>query len=202
MASGQDNALKNLQRGTYGKEGERIDWTYYDTETITTGTQIVRLFQVPLGTAGKTEDFTNLSTAGMMPQGQKLRVFAIKVFWTSQPGAGPAITKTTALDVESLYTQLARTVLKIRIENKAPMGVWTLQELLGLSLAVGVNPALTLNLPFQNPRFHGIFPLNKKITLSALVPFFVEITHSVNPPAAVNGDLLKIGLAGELTRVG
>lgn len=196
--SRQKNALDSLSTGTYGNQGERIDFTYWDEDILAAAGLDVRLFQVPMGGA-KTRDQTNMTQAGMIPQGQKLEVKAIKVLYTSETTGG---IKATAADIQAFFTQLARTVVSVKVQGKDTMGEWTLQELMGLSMAVALNPAVTFMPPFPEPRFHCIFPLTRKITLAALTPFYVQVTRAVAPTAATIGDRLKIGLNGILTRIG
>ncbi len=192
--SRQSSAMQNLQKGTFGTEGDEIDRTIWDEEILAAAALNVRLFQNPIGAGGKLMDQTNNTQAGLIPNGRKLVVHALKVFWLSQP-TGAAVTKTTALLVEEFFTQLARTTAQFMIANRE-FGQWTLQELFNVSMLVSINPAVTVNLPFVQPSFNGIFPLNKPITLSAMAPFFIEITHSVAPTAATIGDRFRFGLAG------
>lgn len=194
----QQNALDQLGTGTYGNQGEKIDHSYWDEDIMAAAGLDIRMFQVPMG-GTKTRDQTNMTQAGMIPQGQKFEVKAIKVLYTTETTGG---IKATAADVQAMMTQFARTVVSIKIQGKDTMGEWTLQELMGLSFSVAVNPAVTLNLPFPEPRFHGIFPLTRKITLAALTPFYVQLNRAVAPTAATIGDRLKIALNGTLTRVG
>lgn len=192
---GREQALLNTQVGTYGTEGEQLDFSYWDEAIIAAATLTHRLFTNPLGSAGKTLDQTNLTLAGQIPQGQLLDVRAIKVFYTTSAA------KATA-DVQSLYTLLTRTTVTLKLANKENMGVWPLQELLGAASLVALTPtAAGDNIPVIEPKFHGIFPLNKKIILAALTPFEVTVIHHVAPDAALAGDRLKISLAGIMTRV-
>jgi hypothetical protein len=195
MSGSREQALVNTQVGTYGTEGEQLDWSYYDTIQVAVATLTHRLFTNPLGSAGKMLDETNLTLAGQIPQGQLLDVRAIKVFY-----AGSTV-KATA-NVLPLYTLLARTVVSIKLANKETMGQWTLQELLGAATLISLTPtAAGDNIPIIQPRFHGIFPMNKKLILAALTPFEVTLTHSVAPDASLANDRIKISLAGILTRV-
>ena len=193
---GTEAAITNLQQGTFGTEGDEIDRTLWDEEILAAAGLNVRLFQNPLGSGvvPKLLDQTNNTQGGLIPNGRKLVVYALKVFWVSQP-TGAAVTKTTALLVEEFFTQLARTTAQFMIANRE-YGQWSLQELFGACALVAVNPAVTVNLPFPEPKFHGVFPLNKAITLSSLAPFFIEINHSVAPTAATIGDRFRFGLAG------
>lgn len=188
-------ALDKVGVGTYGTEGDELDWSYYDEAIIQAATLTHRLFTTPLGTGGKTLDQTNLTIAGQIPQGQLLDVRAIKVFFTSSAA------KATA-GVQDLYTFLTRTTVSVKLQNKETMGQWTLQELLGASTLVAMTPAAAGdNIPMIQPKYHGVFPLNKKIVLAALTPFEVTIIHHAAPAATMANDRLKIALAGILTRV-
>jgi hypothetical protein len=189
------DALDRVGVGTYGTEGDELDWSYYDEAIIAVATLTHRLFTTPLGSGGKTLDQTNLTIAGQIPQGQLLDVRAIKVMYTS--GAA----KATA-GVQDLYTLLTRTTVTIKLQNKESMGQWTLQELMGANSLVALTPtAAGDNIPLIQPKFHGVFPLNKKIVLAALTPFEVTIAHHAAPGATTANDRLKIALAGILTRV-
>lgn len=191
----RETALQTLQTGTYGIEGDRLDWSYYDEATMAAGTLVHRLFTNPLGAGGKTLDQTNLTIAGQIPQGQQMDVRAVKVMYTTSAARATA-------DVQTYYTLLRSTTVSVKLANKESMGQWTLQELLGLSSAFAMTPtAAGDNIPLISPRFHGIFPLNKPITLAALTTFEVTMQHHVAPGAALNGDRLKIALSGILTRV-
>lgn len=188
-------ALEKLQVGSFGSEGDELDWTYYDEALIAAATLTHRLFTTPLGSGGKTLDQTNLTLAGQIPQGQLLDVRSIKFMYTSSAA------KATA-GIQDLFTMFARTTVSIKLQNKETMGQWTVQELCGLNFAVAVTPTVAGdNLPFPQPKFHGIFPLNKKIVLAALTPFEVTVIHHAAAPATAANDRFKIGLAGILTRV-
>lgn len=188
-------ALDRVSVGTYGTEGDQLDWTYYDEAIIQAATLTHRLFTTPLGTGGKTLDQTNLTQAGQIPQGQLLDVRAIKVMFTS------SIAKTTA-GIQDLYTFLTRTTISVKLQNKETMGQWTLQELLGACTLVAATPTVAGdNIPLIEPKFHGVFPLNKKIVLAALTPFEVTMIHHAAPAATMANDRLKIALSGVLTRV-
>jgi hypothetical protein len=193
----QEKALTDLQQGTFGTEGDSIDRTLWDEEILAAAGLNVRLFQNPLGAGGKLLDQTNSTQAGLIPNGRKMEVRALKVFYVSETTGG---VKATAADLQAFYTQLARTTVSFMIANRE-FGQWTVQELLGVPLLVALNPAVTLNLPFLLPEFRGIFPLNRKITLAGLTPFYLEVNHSIAPTASTIGDRLRIGLAGIETRL-
>lgn len=192
---GRKEALEKLQTGTYGTEGERLDWTYYDTAILAAATLTHRLFTNPLGAGGKTLDLTNLTQAGQIPQGQHLQVKAIKLMYRT------SAVKNTA-SVVSFYDMLAQSTISIKLQNKDSMGQWTLQEIAGAATLYALTPtAAGDNIPLIQPKYHGIFLLNNKITLAALTPFEVTLTHHTAVNAALANDQLKIGLAGTLIRV-
>lgn len=189
------DALDKVGVGTYGLEGERLDWTYYDTATLAVATTTHRLFTNPLGSGGKTLDQTNLTQAGQIPQGQQLQVHAIKVMYRSAAVKG-------TVSVQALYDLLATTTVSLKLANKETMGLWTLQELTGAATLFAVTPTVAGdNIYYIQPKFHGIFPLNTKIILAALTPFEVTLQHHVAVGATIATDQLKIGLSGTLIRV-
>lgn len=189
------DALDRVGVGTYGTEGDELDWSYYDEAIIAVATLTHRLFTTPLGSGGKTLDQTNLTIAGQIPQGQLLDVRAIKVMYTSGAAKG-------TVGVQDLYTLFARTTVTIKLQNKESMGQWTLQELMGANTLIALTPtAAGDSIPFIQPKYHGVFPLNKKIVLAALTPFEVTIAHHAAPGATTANDRLKIALSGILTRV-
>lgn len=188
-------ALQKVGVGTYGTEGDQLDWSYYDEAIIAAATLTHRMFTTPLGTGGKTLDQTNLPLAGQIPQGQLLDVRAVKVSYTTSAAKGTAA-------VQDFYTLLTRTTLSIKLQNKETMGQWCLQELFGSNSLFALTPtAAGDNIPVIEPRFHGIFPLNKKIILAALTPFEVTLIHHAAPTATLANDRFKFYLSGILTRV-
>lgn len=195
MNGSRKEALETLQTGSYGVEGEKLDWTYYDTAILAAATQVHRLFTNPLGAGGKTLDQTNLTIAGQIPQGQQIITRAIKVMYRSV-----AVKGTAAL--QSLYDLLATTTVQVKLQNKETMGIWTLQELLGSATLFALTPTVAGdNISQIQPKYHGIFPLNTPIVLAALTPFEVTVTHHVAVAAGLANDQLKIGLSGTMIRI-
>lgn len=193
------SALKRLEEDSaYSKTAaEVLDWTYYDRLLIdgTTPTLVHRLFVTPLGQAGKTLADTNMVLAGLLPQGQNMKVKAIKFLYVT------AAAKATAV-VTAFYTMLTRTTLEVIIPGKDSMGTWLLSEVLGVSSLFALTPtAAGDNIPLIQPRFHGIFPLNKAIKIGATQSFEIRITHHVAPAATLDNDRIYIGLNGRLVRM-
>jgi len=191
----RETALEKTQQGSFGTEGEQLEWSYYDTATIAAATLVHRLFTNPLGAAGKTKADTNLTTAAQMPQGHHLEVNAIKVMYESNAA------KATAA-VQNFYDLLTETTATFILGSVKDMGEWTLQELMGCASLFAMTPtAAGDNIPLVQPRFTGIYPLNVPIVIAALTPFECRIEHHVAPAAALADDKLKISLCGILTRL-
>ncbi len=192
---GQLTALAEVQSGSTGTQGDRINRTLWAEMVLAAAPLTVRLFQAVGGLL--LLDQTNNTQAGSMPSNRKLYVKALKVMFVSETTAA---IKATAADIQAFYTWLARTTATIMINNRE-FGQWTLQELMGPCALVAYNPAVTLNFPVIEPRFHGIFPLNETILIAGQTQYFVEITQSVAPGAAIIGDRLRFGLSGIEVRV-
>lgn len=187
-------ALQNTQTGMYGTQGDAIDWTYWDAVTIDPLVLEHRMFVEPQS-GTKPLWLTNMVNSGQIPQGQKLTVGAIKVFYGSRAA------KATA-DVTSLYQTLEQTTIDIQLGNKSSYGQWRLQELLGAASLFDLVPtAAGDNIPLIQPRFHGIFPLNIPIVIAAVGTFHIELRHWIAPDEALEDDKIWIGLAGILEKV-
>jgi hypothetical protein len=196
---------RNLAQGTYSKEGEKLDYTYYDTCLIkSASTDTMKYFQAPQGQIAndgstvKLLHHTNMTLGGQIPRGQRLTIRCIKIEYL-------ALTQFADTTILAWYKFLAYTTCQFFITGKDALSVLTLQELLGA--ATLVLPAVT-STTFSStvnriilPRFHGIFPLNTPITLAEQTNFEVRVTPQVATPTTVcTGDFLKIGLSGILER--
>lgn len=187
-------ALQKVGVGTYGTEGDQLDWTYYDEFLLDSTVLTHRLFTTPLGTGGKTLDQTNLPLAGQIPQGQLLDVRAIKMTYTTME-------QRTGAELQMIYTVLTRSTCSIKLQNKETMGQWCMQELFGTSTLIALAEGTVTQVGQIQPRYHSIFPLNKKIILAALTPFEVTVIHHAAPNILLDDDRIKFYLSGILTRV-
>lgn len=191
---GRREALDKLGQGTYGTEGEKLRWSYYDRMLVSATVLTQRLFTIPLGQAGKTLADTNLTVAGQIPQGQQLHVNEIFVMYKS------AATKATT-NVQMIYDMFEQSTLSIKLQNKDAMLQVTLQEVLGASSLIALTPtAAGDNIPLIQPKYHGIYPISPMIVLAALTPFEITIQHHTAPNAALANDVLKVALRGTLFR--
>jgi hypothetical protein len=185
---------RDLSTGTRSETTLRLlDWTYYDSMSFLSTVLQNRFFTVGLG-GTKTLDQTNMKNNGQIPTGERLTTHRLKGFITTAATLG-----TTA--IQMLYTTLTRTTIEVKISGADSILTITLQELFGLTSLVAITPTTAGdNLPFPQPRFHGIYPLNKPITWAQNENVEVLLTHQVAPNAALDGVILKIGLNGILER--
>jgi hypothetical protein len=196
MPEGINPTLERLQQGSAARTGEKLDWSYYDTYSLLSTLLTVRLFTVPLGGgANKTLADTNLETAGMIPQAQRLTIKAIKLIYTSDAALVTA-------DIQFLYSLLDTTSLTFKMTGKDSLLTIKLNELVGSCLNAAVIPTVAGdNLPFIAPLFRGVFKLNIPIVLAALAPFDLRIEHHTAPNAALDGNRIQISLNGRLERL-
>jgi hypothetical protein len=161
------------------------------------------MFQQALGQGStpKTLDQTNMTGNGQIPTGQRLTVHRIKMFYVSQSSywssAGTAI-------IQKWYNLLAKTTFEFKIPGKDSLLTLTLQELLGPATLCADTPTVSGDsIRFIQPRYAGIFPLNKPIILAEQTTFGCLITHQTAPDSTLygtTGDIIKIGLNGILER--
>ena len=195
-------AFRDLNQGTHAAGGEILDWSYYDSMNVS-ATLSNNLFQLALGqgSPAKTLDQTNMTSNGQIPTGQRLTIHRIKFMYISQStywaSAGTA-------QVQLLYSMLAKTTFEFKIPGKDSLLSLSLAELLGAcTLIADVPTASGDNIPLIQSRYHGIYPLNKPITLAQQTSFGCLITHQTAPDAKLygtTGDIIRIALNGVLER--
>jgi hypothetical protein len=187
-------ANETLSQGTHGAGGDIVDYSYYDTATLATATTTHRLFTAGLS-SGKTKAQTNFPIGGAMPQAQRLTINRLKIMYT-------AVEARTNAEVQYVYDFLRRTVLSFIIPGKDVQFEALLQEVIGTATLITQTESCALSeIPvIIQPRYHGIFPLNKPIVLAALTPFEVDLTLTAASNAGLDGDLVTVSLNGTLER--
>jgi hypothetical protein len=192
--------LERMQSGTQLTSGERIDWTYYDTATLVSTTLSHRMFTVALGGsvgagAAKTLAETNMEVQGLLPQGHKLFVRAIKLTYYASAVLDED-------DAQAVFTVLEKTTLIIKPSGKDSLGTWKLNELMNSPMNAVVVPSVPGdNVESLPKRCVGIFPLNKVLILAALASFGVTVTHHYVISALTDGHRITVGLNGRLDRL-
>lgn len=191
------NALQKLQDASaYSRTAaEVLDFSYYDTISVLSTILTHRYYVVPLGQAGKTLADTNMVLAGLLPQGQNMTVKAIKIFYTTDSAFATA-------DLQLFYTMIKNTTLEFIVPGKENLGQWNLQEIIGQSTMIPVIPTVAGdNIPINQPRWHGVFPLNRSIRIGATQAFEVRLQHHVAPDASLDGNKMMVSLYGKLIRM-
>lgn len=201
---GYSLALEAMNTGTYKGSGDILDWSIWDKAIIdgTTPTTEHRLFTNGLGSndaAGNVKTLADTNVQGRqggIPQGGKLYVKAIKVFFWFDDEASEAV-------YQSFLDMVETTTLDLRIYGKDSYGQWGLDELFGMPTKGIVLPAAAgdNNPPMSWGRYLGIMPLNLPIVLASNTTFYVEVRHWADPDAALDDHLLKVSLSGILERL-
>lgn len=195
-------ALNAMNAGTYKASGDIIDWSLWDTVTVDNAVGLHRMFINGLGVvvagAARTLADTNVEgRQGGIPQGQKLYVKAIKVFYTQDDDVH------TEAFVQQFYAMLEQTTINIVISGKASYGQWTLAEMFGTSIGMIMEPAAAADNYTLGTvaRSVGVLPLNLPIVLASNVTFDVTLQHWTAPNANLDGDKIKLALCGILERL-
>jgi len=188
--------LQQLQDGAFGGDADVKQWSWWDTQLVIAAAGTQRYFVNQLGSvlgAGvKTLADTNMTTPGQMPQGNHFSAMAIHVMYNSDAAHGTA-------DVQNLYDFIAETTVELIRASKYTMGEWRLHELVGDAIQFAMTPTVAGdNIPMNQPRFTGIYPLNEPVVFPALIGIEAAVTNHVAPAAALAGDKLTISLSGLL----
>jgi hypothetical protein len=200
---GYYNAMEAMNTGTYKGDGDILDWSQWDRFQVdgTTPVLVHRLFQQGLGSPGGVAGNKNLADTNMVgnigiPQGQKLYIRAIKVFYK-------AVEIRTEAECVSIYQLFADTTINLSIPGKDTYGQWSLDEIMGIPTSVVETPSTAGDnySLLSTGRHIGILPLNLPIVLSSLVNLTCEVVHQVAPSADLDDDVIKISLNGILERL-
>jgi hypothetical protein len=195
---GRMNAVARLQRGTSAANGEVFDHELYDTIVLATATTSHLLFVTGLGQGAtpKTLEYTNFEGSGVMPQGQRLHVKAITAQYLGKKAGATA-------DVDYLYDLIATSTVTVEIQGKQYIYRKPLSRLLGLPIYKQFTPtAAGDNLSISSIGIgRGVDKLLVPITLSALTQFKVYLDIWTAANTALDGDRIRIGLAGIMERL-
>lgn len=188
--------LQQLQQGAFGGDADVKQWSWYDSALVVAAIGVDRLFVqpqgAPIGVGVKNLSHTNMTTAGQMPQGIHFSAMAIQFMYSSAAAHATA-------DVQSYYDFITNTTVELIRASKYTMGQWTVQELLGASSQFALTPTVGGdNIPLNQPRFSGIYPLNEPIVFPALIGIEAEVVRHAAPAAALVNDIFKISLQGLL----
>lgn len=200
-----DAASNQLDRGSYGAQGERLSYSLMDTALLNTATLEHQLMITPQGqpfpgtTVRKSNADTNVTQQGI-PANHKVIARELHVYIFQNAS------QTDAAAYMAAYIQLlANTTLNVEIVGKATLGFWTLAQLVGLHVGIsGIPVAEVDGKPLVHPawnNYSGHKSLRIPITLAALTGYRFTLKHEVAPAAIMNDSKLRIEMAGELRRL-
>lgn len=188
--------LANLKKGTHSIYGEKLDYTLYDTLPLASTQLQYRFFAQAEGQGAPPKDRsqTNATANGQIPTGQRLTIHRLKAFYKSAASY-------TKSEIELLHNFLFNATFEVNIPGKDSLIIIPLAELFGITTMISATANLLVAVPLLFPRFHGIYPLNKKIVLAEQTQFSVIINcYQGTPDVGLDESLLRIGLNGILER--
>jgi hypothetical protein len=130
-----------------------------------------------------------------MPQAQRLTVNALKIMYA-------AAEVRTEAEIDKIYQVLQNTVLDFSFPGHDKQLEVLLQEALGVASLIMPHAAAATESGARviQARYHGIFPLSIPIVIAATMPFTCDLTLYVASDAGLDGDRIRVGLAGVLER--
>ena len=191
------NTVLSLQQGTYGTEGQGMDWTYWDEIALTAAGASFSLFQ---NIQGRTVDQTNMVINGQIPSAQNFVIRCINLCYLSTAVKAAA-------DIQTFFNWIMGVVLQIAPTGIANIFEKPLTEMFAIPIMmqattttatdVGVSSAL-----MSTGRFLNTSILNVPITLAGNVTFKVTLSYptALGGGNALIGDILRIGFNGYLVR--
>lgn len=192
-----ENLIEKLKHGTYeGSKGELLDYSFYDTWSISTGDTKYDFFTVPINSSGKDYSDTNFRLNGQMPNGQAFQVNEISIQLLLNKSIGDETTEITETDIN---TFLSESVLFFDVSGKDILGIWKLPEIMGISTLY--DSGATFNV--GRNVFSGKKKLIIPIYLAALTPFKLTIQNyqTSGVAQALDGTKLTVILSGILAKV-
>lgn len=190
---------QELSSGTYDGSADIIEYSLYDRADMVSTRVQHRMFQSGVGQNDpdgniKTLADTNVQGALGIPKGSKLQIQAIKFFYTH-------VTAVTAATLILIQQMIEQSTLTFRVTGKDNLGLWKLNEIIGVPIQAAISDAVTVNTSqASNGRYLGIYPLNLPLILAEQVQFEVLVDHHVAPNVALNADFLTVSLCGILMR--
>lgn len=193
-------AQAELSSGTYMAVGERLDWSYWDTQILAVAN--LQHFYFTQGTgkpfttgAIKTMADSNILSENL-PEGLKFTIKALKLFYLS------TTTKANA-GVLDLYTMFSQAVLSLKIANKDTIWQTTLSDMFGVNLGITHTPTVPGDSveDFAQVNIRASMPINVDIVIAARTNWKMILDHTVAPAASIATDRLRIVAQGILQRL-
>ena len=197
-------ALAQMQQGTYKGSGDLIDWSYRDTITLNFNAPnpfmeqslfVIGRGQVdPVTGLRKSEADTNVepNTPGI-PTGSKQLVQYLKVSYSS-------VNPINEAKLMLIYNMMKDTTANFKITGKDTQGDWDLLELFNMAFPNVLTPANPGDgsTALTNNRILGVYPLQLPLILASLTSFEFKIRHFLTASnyTDLNDDRLCIRLCG------
>ncbi len=195
-------AQRNLEQGTYGAQGEKLEFSLYDSEKLKSTILTHRFFTQGIGkpftdqSAQKTHADTNVLTDSV-PFGQKFIAKQMKLYYKS-------LTAKTTTTIQDIVNMLCETSLTVKIDGKDRVLELNLLELMGNTMPAVVVPTVAGD--NVNTNMTGVFaksyPLNVPIVLASQTTWWVELEHAVAPDSDLDGDKIMLSFQGVFKRLG
>lgn len=195
-----EKALKEMQSGTYSGSGDIFDYSIYDRALLLSTRLQHRLFKIPFGQNDpggvlKTLADTNVQTGNGIPQGLKIMVKWIKIFYS-------AVAVRSQVTEAAIHQMLRETTVNLYLFGKDSYGLWTLEELMGMPMSVAVQTAaVNIGYTASTGRYVGVYPLQIPIVLASQTVYELTVQHHVAPAAGLDGDKLRFSLCGVAGRL-
>ena len=193
-------ASQNMGKGTYGSQGERLQWSYYDTEKLAVGTLAHRYFTSGVGKPFTVGGNKNLSDSNVisdgMPSNQHFVVYSIATYYK------PHETH-SEVDFNLITQMMINTTLTLKITGKDAIFQVSLMELMGANFPVTILPSVAGdNINTNNTNIMlGTYRLNTPIVLAKLTRYEGLLEHHVAMDTALDDDKLMLSLQGTLQRL-
>jgi len=193
-------AQAELSSGTYMAVGERLDWSYWDTQILAVANTTHFYFTQGTGKPFTTGAIKTMADSNILsenlPEGLKFTIKAFKLFYLS------TTTKSDA-GVLDLYTMLSQAVLSLKIANKDTIWQTTLSDLFGINLGMTHTPTVPANNinDFAQVNVRASMPVNVDIVIAARTNWKMILEHTVAVAATIATDRLRIVAQGILQRL-
>ncbi|HSW65488.1 MAG TPA: hypothetical protein VLH56_19585 [Dissulfurispiraceae bacterium] len=195
VRSRQAAARASVQGGTYSSAVRDLYQPFYDSISLLSTRRENSLFTTGLGQGSKTLANTNFPQGGRIPAGNKFDVYGFGLVYIAHTNLATAT-------VPLLHAMLANTSIELFINGAAPLYQRTLDQLMGAPMLGMVAPTVAGDNYHQLSmgECKGVDMLSKPITLEENVGIEVKVIHHTLPNAALDTDIVRIVMFGELRR--
>lgn len=197
-----ETAQRNLEQGTYGAQGEKLEFSLYDSEKLKSTILQHRFFAQGIGqpftdqSAQKTLADTNIRQGSQIPFGQKFIAKSMKFFYKS-------LAAKTELTMQNMIDMFCESTITVKIDGKDRTLELNLLELMGNQVPAVITPSVAgdnINTG-QTAVYAKTYPLNIPVVLASQTTWWVELEHAVAPDEAIDGDKIMLSFQGCFKRL-